>query len=108
MQRLQRNAAGWQRTTNRETLAELMASFLMTFGRAIHYWGCVPELRHACFAVNQRHPCIGVVLVPVSLLEGLLVSSWIVRNISLSQGSWVGCAPQFLQSWQPCAQQHRH
>ncbi|KAK9832586.1 hypothetical protein WJX81_001551 [Elliptochloris bilobata] len=45
LERLQRNAAGWERTANRETLAELVASFMSTFGRAIRHWGCVPELR---------------------------------------------------------------
>ena len=47
MQRLQRNAAGWQRSPNRESLTELMASFLASFSRAIHHWGCAPELRRA-------------------------------------------------------------
>jgi hypothetical protein len=48
-QTLQRNAAASARSANRETLAELLASFLATFSRAIHHWGSVPELRRALY-----------------------------------------------------------
>lgn len=63
-----------------------MASFLNTFGRAIHYWGCVPELRHARIATDPLlSPAPAFHAYLYHPLEGLHVGSWMGHDLQFSE-----------------------